>query len=277
MKIGIYKIKNKINNKVYIGSSKNLTKRMRLHRQRLNGNYHENRYLQSSWLKHGETNFHIEIIEICDVDILLDREAYWIEFYKSYNKDFGYNICRIPKHTRLGLRASPETLLKMSIANGGQNHPNWGKKLSQTHIINMSIGNLGVKRPNSGRKKCYKIINPNGETIEIFGLRKFCRDNNLSVVSIFKIVNGKQLEHRGYRTTEIIPTKIDNINKKYFKRSVVCSFKDGERIFNSIKEASESNLFDKVIFQQNISNCCQGKQKYCGKIRGNKVYWRYLS
>ena len=45
--------------------------------------------------KHGINNFEFEIIEECIKDLLDEREAYYIEFYKSNLKDYGYNNTNI--------------------------------------------------------------------------------------------------------------------------------------------------------------------------------------
>ena len=61
MGCGIYKITNNINNKFYIGSSKNITKRFKEHKWRLKNNKHPNNKLQNSWNKYGEENFKFEV------------------------------------------------------------------------------------------------------------------------------------------------------------------------------------------------------------------------
>lgn len=63
---GIYCIENKINNKTYIGSSKNLYQRLLKHFALLRHNKHENAHLQSAWNKYGEESFEWFILELCD-------------------------------------------------------------------------------------------------------------------------------------------------------------------------------------------------------------------
>ena len=84
----IYKITNIINNKVYIGQTVNTIK------QRWNKHCHSNgcRSLYNAILKYGKENFNIEIIETLPIEELDKREIYWINYYKSNNKKFGYNI-----------------------------------------------------------------------------------------------------------------------------------------------------------------------------------------
>ena len=73
MGCGIYKIKNLINNKCYIGSSVNTDKRIKNHKIMLLGGYHNNEYLQNSVLKHGIENFSFEVVSLCDEAELIYR------------------------------------------------------------------------------------------------------------------------------------------------------------------------------------------------------------
>ena len=88
--IGIYKIINKINNKVYIGQSIDIDRRLKDHISGLNGNYGHNPHFQNAWNKYGEKNFEFEIVE--DTNLLDEREIYYISKYDSNNPDKGYNM-----------------------------------------------------------------------------------------------------------------------------------------------------------------------------------------
>lgn len=45
----------------------------------------------------------------------------------------------------------------------------------------------------------FRIINPSGELIEVYNLNKFCRDNELHPSCVSKLINGKQMEHKGWK------------------------------------------------------------------------------
>lgn len=93
--MGIYKITNKINNMFYIGSSSNLTKRGKEHRNMLNNNSHYNNHMQYSWNKYGSDSFTFEVIEyVKERNDLMDREQYWLDKTKCYERNVGYNIAR---------------------------------------------------------------------------------------------------------------------------------------------------------------------------------------
>lgn len=90
MSIGIYKIKNLFNGKIYIGQSVDIEKRWSTHKAELKHNHHHNIHLQSAWNKYGEDNFEFSIIEICNSDQLNQREIYWISEFNSCEN--GYNL-----------------------------------------------------------------------------------------------------------------------------------------------------------------------------------------
>lgn len=115
-KAGIYCIKNLINNKVYVGKSKNIYTRMVSHCNLLrNNSLDENRYLKRSWYKYGEDNFQYFVLEYLDENELLlkERELYWMMFLESTNRDKGYNLridtstnCIVSEDTRKKLSES---------------------------------------------------------------------------------------------------------------------------------------------------------------------------
>lgn len=79
MKIGIYRIKNSINSKIYIGSTKNIEARWAKHKALLRHNKHQNAHLQNAWNKYGENAFIFEVIEECKIEDLINREQFFID------------------------------------------------------------------------------------------------------------------------------------------------------------------------------------------------------
>ena len=114
-KIGIYKITNTINNKVYIGQSKDFSKRFREHKATLKTNTHFNIHLQRAYNKYGINSFTYETLEECSEDIINERESYWIESYNSMDRFHGYNIDYGGNKDVM----SDEHKLNMSIARNG--------------------------------------------------------------------------------------------------------------------------------------------------------------
>lgn len=95
--VGIYKITNQINNKVYIGQTQDIERRFRQHHtEPFNENSTTyNVLLYRAIRKYGIENFSFEIIEQCNQEALDCREKYWIAYYKSYihaPNAWGYNM-----------------------------------------------------------------------------------------------------------------------------------------------------------------------------------------
>ena len=86
----IYKITNKINDKVYIGKTLDtVEKRWKEHCRDSQKKNIKNRPLYSAMNKYGLNNFIIEEIEQCNEEALNEREQYWIEYFGSFK--YGYN------------------------------------------------------------------------------------------------------------------------------------------------------------------------------------------
>lgn len=103
--IGIYRIKNLSNNKCYYGSSKEIEKRLKRHRKELNNNIHINCILQRAWNKYGENNFLFELIEECDIDVLLETEQKYLDLHPEYNigikSNGGDNLTKNPNKDKI--------------------------------------------------------------------------------------------------------------------------------------------------------------------------------
>lgn len=133
----IYKITNQINNKIYIGQTKKtIEERFNAHIKK--AQIYTNRYLYDAMNHYGYSNFKIELLEECD-DILLDeREIYWINYYQSNSKTFGYNMTsgggggdtwtnnphkeetsQKIRNANLGSKRTPEQRARMSAAQKG--------------------------------------------------------------------------------------------------------------------------------------------------------------
>lgn len=92
--IGIYKITNQINGKVYIGQSVNIKKRWTDHIYYAKHEENKASRLYLAIRKYGLENFKFEVLEECSKELLDEREIYWIAYFDSTDRTKGYNFYR---------------------------------------------------------------------------------------------------------------------------------------------------------------------------------------
>jgi group I intron endonuclease len=120
--IGIYQIRNIVDNKLYIGSSYDLRERIGRHRRALKKNQHGNKHLQLAWNIYGELNFAFEIIEILtDTKNILEREQYWIDKTMAFSNSYGYNMAKYAGSPMKGIHHTEENKQKISRGMKGIN------------------------------------------------------------------------------------------------------------------------------------------------------------
>lgn len=89
----IYIITNKINGTQYVGkTTESIEERWKDHIYEKDKRRAENRPLYRAFNKYGIENFKIEQLEKCSVEILSEREQYWIDKIDTYNN--GYNATK---------------------------------------------------------------------------------------------------------------------------------------------------------------------------------------
>jgi len=115
---GVYKITNIVNSKYYIGSATSIRFRLNTHKRLLKDNKHFNNHLQSSYNKYGLSNFTFEQLEVTTKETMIEKEQYWIDYLNATNPKKGYNK-RIIASSNLGIKASEQTRMKLSLAHMG--------------------------------------------------------------------------------------------------------------------------------------------------------------
>lgn len=134
MKSGIYCIKSVSTNKIYIGQSIDVNKRIRRHKTQLSKGKHENKILQRHYDKYGEDDLVFDVLEYCSIDMLNERERYWIAFFDSMNREKGFNI---ESGGNEGKIFSEERRRAIS----GPNNPMYGKHHSPEFVEYIRIRN----------------------------------------------------------------------------------------------------------------------------------------
>jgi group I intron endonuclease len=149
-KSGIYKILNIFTKDFYIGSSYNIFSRFRAHRHLLKKNKHHSVYLQNSWNKYGEINFKLEIIEYCDIKILLEKEQYYLDLFKPI-----YNMSKDSSSPMKGRKHKQETLDKY------KNRKVWNKGIPRTEdekkLISQNRKGIPVSEEHKQKLKNYYL------------------------------------------------------------------------------------------------------------------------
>lgn len=118
---GIYAIVNRDSGKIYIGSAVKLSPRWNEHRCDLRNKEHHSRYLQRAFNK-CPGSFYLEVVEEIpnsEKQKLLTREQFWMDFFRSYDPTFGYNISPTAQSCQ-GIKRSPELKAKISASLKGR-------------------------------------------------------------------------------------------------------------------------------------------------------------
>ena len=157
----IYKIRNKINDKIYVGKSKNPASRFVRHIKIAENFSKDDNHFQAihgAIKKYGKDNFSLEVIETCDENTVNDREIYWIRELKSQIKKYGYNLTAGGDGA---LNVSEETKNKRRAKIIGRKHTeehkkkisdaNIGRKISDEVKQKISQANAGENNGMSGR------------------------------------------------------------------------------------------------------------------------------
>jgi group I intron endonuclease len=191
---GIYKIANKLNPNLYVGSAVDLKNHWTTYKRELNQNIFHNDHLQKAWNKYGPDAFeyiHLEYTTLKQLDMvwsekhqcmLIQPEQNWIDKY--WDSGLLYNTCPIAG-SRKGTKNTCSEETKKKISEGTKNKPK-----SEEH--KKKIGD-------SNSKITWQITFPNGEIKIIKNLRKFCRDNNLNHGHMLFVSTGKRKHHKGFK------------------------------------------------------------------------------
>lgn len=135
--IGIYGIRNKETNKIYVGQSKHIEKRWKGHIRELKKETHRNKHLFNSFKLHGEGCFEFLVLEECEESELDVKEEAWINKFPRelvYNQNLHIVDVRGENNPFYGKMHSDSSKSKMSAWKKenfkGDKNPNFGKRWS---------------------------------------------------------------------------------------------------------------------------------------------------
>lgn len=226
--MGIYKIINVVNNKFYVGSAVNFSRRKARHFSELRHNKHNNRWLQASWNKYGEKSFVFVVVEeVQEKALLLEVENRWLE--EHVGKEHCYNIGVYATAPMLGMsgessptwgyKHTPEAIAIITSASTGRKHtPEDIEKIRQHWLgkpkpadvcakISATLsgaGNYwyGKKRPDHSAKvsKAVVAVMPDGEERTYLSIQALRGDLNIKPPTVNRALkSGKALVRGPYK------------------------------------------------------------------------------
>ena len=276
---GIYMIRNKVNNKIYIGQSVDIRARWGVHVWKLRNNIHFNTHLQNSWNKYGEDSFEFTVLVSSNSFSkykLNELEEYYILGFNSCDNMFGYNSnygggCPIYNSDRCK---------KFE----GCNNPNYGGTFHgdmekvRKYLQTLTRGKNNNAKPciclNTGCVYECTLDAADYLGVSASSIRNSC--NNFShpatIVEDEPIFFSYDIEcNNVQKYLECVDKYNYRILNRVNNRSVIC-ITTGE-VFRNMSDACKKYPF---IDMSNLVKCCKGKIKYCGKLDGTPLYWKYF-
>lgn len=259
--MGIYKIINLENNKIYIGSSNNFKKREREHLWALREGKHDNPHLQNAFNKYSENNFIFEVIEqVTNEDDLRSKEQKYMDELNVCSRDIGYNINKY---------ASGGGLM-------GEDNPNYGKQMPEEQKQKIRETMTGreyslERRKSMSENRKGKCIGENNwnygrskteeekqRQSEIMSGRYVADNNPFYGQKHSEITKKKMHKAKIGKTGKLCPNSIE----------IVQLTKDGEFIekHDAMQEAQRKTK----VWASNIQKCCIGELKTSGGYK-----WMY--
>lgn len=233
----IYKATNIINGKCYIGFTSNFHNRLLDHRKNFR-NKNSKKYYNKFYCairKYGWDNFQWEFLyQSKDKDhCLSEMETYFIKEYNSFalvENSNGYNLTlggegtpgivkseRSKKHHSEKMKGRKFTEEhKSNISNSLK-----GKKRTPEHCKNLSESQKGDKNWQTKRmgelhpkSKKYIGVSPTGEVFSIFGMREFCRKNNMNSGNAIQCARGKKKSYKNWKFFDYDDELFNNLKLK---------------------------------------------------------------
>ena len=262
--IGIYKITNQINGKIYIGQSIDIEKRWEDHKYY---NSNEKTKLQYALQKYGVSNFSFEIIELCKQEELNEKEIFWISYYNSYED--GYNMTLGGSSFSFITDIDEQKIIDNYLITKSI------RKTSELLQINrdtirkyLEKNNIPYEKNCSAPKQIYMVNPYNLEIIKTFpSIKDAAAYVKVSDSAIRKALKkDKQPYSGGYfwildkNNTQLIPlSSTKKIDNKALKKKILQYDENGNLIaeFSSFSQANKSLGKDRSNMR--ISKACKGE------------------
>lgn len=254
----IYEAINKINNKRYIGQTKDFLRRKKQHEKSIR--YGSGcTYFARALSKYGINNFVWKVIDHASTQEELDaKESFWIEFFNTTDNRYGYNL------KGGGYNPFLTDEVKESI----------GK--AQLGELNHMYGKTGSNNPTSK-----KVIDITTNTT-YDSVSDLCRGMGFELSKVCCVCRGERLTHKGHifrylddegniidngKTTSI--AEIKNYKSKLYAKtnSIKILDKTNNIVYNSLIDA---------VGRRYISNLSRKLRQCGGKCRYHNIDWEII-
>lgn len=183
----IYCIENKINGKKYIGKATSPKRRWSSHISISNKKSSYQKYIHRALAKYGKDNFWFRCIDFTlSEKEALDQEKYWIEFFKTNDRNIGYNLTTGGEGNS-GYKHTSETkkmLSEIAKRRVGKLNPFYGK----THS-NLVKNKIRISKSKlSNEQVQYLITSYQNKKVSVKILAK---ELYISVSHAYDLINGK--------------------------------------------------------------------------------------
>lgn len=188
---GVYYIINLTSNKIYIGSSCNISARFDRHKHQLKYGTHSSKSLIHDFVNNEGLEFCL-IESISDKKERIAREQFWMDFYDSSNPHNGYNLSPTAG-TMDGYKQTVDHVEKVAAKNRGRKHaPRSAETLKR--MSDAQMGHINLK----DRKKVNQF-SINGELIQSYvSITAAARLLNLCDSGIVNNLKGKTKKCGGF-------------------------------------------------------------------------------
>lgn len=181
--IGIYKITNTENGKIYIGQSRDIGHRKICHEYDLRNNRHRNIHLQRAYNLNPNV-FTFEVICTCAEEDLNALEEYYIKKYNCLDDRYGYNLDAAARGVGIHSEETKQKISRSKIGNQAMK----GIKLSEEWKRHLSEA-----QPHRKRIQCIET----GEVYDSFA--DAARKTGLNRTKIVSVCTGKRKTTGGLR------------------------------------------------------------------------------
>lgn len=246
---GIYQLRNKINNKIYIGQSIDIERRWTYYKYN-----NATIFLKNAIKKYSIENFEFRILEKIDIndktenqlrELLYEREQYWFDIEKPYKYENGYNINKTAKPNYTEKRDEE-----------------FGKKISRIKIENNHCGKPIIQYDLEG-----KFIKEWRSAAQIERELGYYSEN-ISAVCLKKNYTSHRFIWR-FKTEPLKKEEINNIPQVIINPTIRQYDLNGKLVATH-KNSTEASLKTGISAKSAILHACSGRYK-----TSNGFIWKY--